>query len=102
VTARLRIAAALLAAAAALGGCAPKEEIRRGGTVLGETLTVYSSLPAPSRGAARDIVDGEKLALAQAEGKAADHKINYASLDEATTDPADAAVGAPGGARPGR
>jgi branched-chain amino acid transport system substrate-binding protein len=96
VTARLRITAALLAAAAALGGCAPKEEIRRGGTVLGETLTVYSSLPAPSRGAARDIVDGEKLALAQAEGKAADHKINYPSLDDATADPAEAAARAAG------
>jgi branched-chain amino acid transport system substrate-binding protein len=96
VARRVRITAALLAAAAALGGCAPKEEIRRGGTVLGETLTVYSSLPAPSRGAARDIVDGEKLALAEAQGKAAGHKINYASLDEGAADPAEVPARAAG------
>ena len=93
---RVRITAALLAGAAALGGCAPKEEIRRGGTVLGETLTVYSSLPAPSRGAARDIVDGEKLALAEAQGKAAGHKVNYASLDEGAADPAEVPARAAG------
>jgi branched-chain amino acid transport system substrate-binding protein len=91
VTASARITAALLAAAAVLGGCAQKEEIRRGGTVLGETLTVYSSLPAPGRGAPRDMVDGEKLALAQAQGKVGAYSINFASLDEATADPAEAA-----------
>ena len=90
MTRRVRIPATALAVAALLAGCGTKEDIRRGGTVLGATLTVYSSLPAPSRGAARDIVDGEKLALAQAQGRAATYKVNYSSLDEGAGDPAGA------------
>lgn len=86
---------ALVAAAAAvlaLAGCQKQEQILRGGTVLGSTLTVYSSLPAPSRGASRDIVDGEKLALAEAKGQAGAYTINFASLDEASPEPSGAAA----------
>ena len=54
----------------------------RGGTVIGETLTVYSVLPHPERGPARDAVDGQRLALQQAGGRAGEFKITFASLDE--------------------
>jgi ABC-type branched-subunit amino acid transport system substrate-binding protein len=87
-------ARALVAAAAVLvlAGCEKQEAILRGGTVIGSTLTVYSSLPAPSRGASRDIVDGEKLALAEAQGRAGAYTINFSSLDEASPEPSGAAA----------
>lgn len=80
-----RQALVLALAAAALGqaACGNRESIRGGGATVGKTLTVYSSLPSPARGSARDIVDGEKLALAEAHGKAGDYTINFSSLDEA-------------------
>ena len=77
----LAVAAAVLAVAVA--GCGNTDAIRRGGTTVGTTLTVYSSLPTPGRGVSRDIVDGEKLALAQAHGKIGKYSINFSSLDEA-------------------
>ncbi len=84
-----RRALALALATAALGqaACGSRESIRGGGTTVGKTLTVYSSLPDPARGAARDIVEGEKLALAEAHGKVGDYTINFSSLDEAGEDP---------------
>lgn len=74
---------ALLAVTLALGvaGCGEGEGIVRGGTIIGETLTVYSVLPQPARGEARDVVDGERLALQQAGGRAGAFKVNFASLD---------------------
>jgi ABC-type branched-subunit amino acid transport system substrate-binding protein len=75
----LTLAAAVLAQAA----CGNRESIRGGGATVGTTLTIYSSLPSPARGSARDIVDGEKLALAEAHGKAGAYTINFSSLDEA-------------------
>jgi branched-chain amino acid transport system substrate-binding protein len=77
---RLGVAAALLVALA-LAGCA-NEGITHGGTVLSDTLTVYSLLPGPSSGAAADAVAGEKLALAQAGGRAGRYTINFSSVDE--------------------
>ena len=50
--------------------------------MIGETLTVYSLLPAPASGLARDIVDGERLALREAGGRAGAFKVTFASLDE--------------------
>jgi branched-chain amino acid transport system substrate-binding protein len=49
-------------------------------------LTVYSSLPlqGPSGGTSERIVDGEKLALADAGGRAGRFKIEYVSLDDAS------------------
>jgi ABC-type branched-subunit amino acid transport system substrate-binding protein len=76
-----RLALVALLAAALVSGCG-NEGITRGGTVLSNTLTVYSLLPAPASGAAADAVDGEKLALAQAGGRAGRFTINFASLDE--------------------
>jgi ABC-type branched-subunit amino acid transport system substrate-binding protein len=96
---RALLAAVLLAAALPLAGCGERAGIERGGTIIGETLTVYSLLPAPEHGAARDVVDGEKLALAQAGGKAGRFKVNFASLDEGGAEPAERAADAAGAAR---
>jgi len=76
-----RLALVGLVAAALVAGCG-NEGITRGGNVLSNTLTVYSLLPQPATGAAADAVDGEKLALAQAGGRAGRFAINFASVDE--------------------
>jgi branched-chain amino acid transport system substrate-binding protein len=49
-------------------------------------LTVYSSLPlqGPSAASSEQIVDGEKLALADSGGRAGQFKIEYVSLDDAS------------------
>src|SRR5439155_5723467 len=81
VTRRL---AAFLLAAAALGasGCRDTADSTSTG---GSTVTVYSLLPlvGPSAATARDIVDGEKLALRDARGQAQAGKItvNFRSVD---------------------
>ena len=82
---------ALLAvlALAALGGCGSEAGITRGGTIIGDTLTVYSMLPQPSQGVSGDVLDGEKLALAEAGGTAGAMGINFVSLDEGAEDPAE-------------
>jgi ABC-type branched-subunit amino acid transport system substrate-binding protein len=81
-------AAALLVAAGALAGCGTSlEEINRGGRISGSTLNVYSLLPEAGKGAGRDIVDAEKLALYEARGTVGEFAINFLSIDE----------GAPGG-----
>ncbi len=51
-----------------------------------DSLTVYSSLPlqGPTASISLQIVDGEKLALADAGGRAGAYKINYDSLDDAS------------------
>jgi len=52
----------------------------------GGQLTVYSSLPlqGPSARASGEIVDGEKLALSDAGGRAGPYRIDYSSLDDAS------------------
>jgi branched-chain amino acid transport system substrate-binding protein len=57
-----------------------------GGGGGGKTLTVYSSLPlqGASRPQTTAVVDGVKLALDQAGGKAGDFTIKYESLDDST------------------
>ena len=52
----------------------------------GGQLTVYSSLPlqGPSASTSQQIVDGEKLALHDAGGRAGLFKINYESLDDSS------------------
>ena len=82
---------AAIAAAAALvvlaAGCGSgTDEAKRGGAVIGDSLTVYSSLPlrGPFAERMRAIVNGEKLAIADAGGKVGDWTIKYASLDDAS------------------
>jgi branched-chain amino acid transport system substrate-binding protein len=57
-----------------------------GGKSAAKTVTVYSSLPlqGASRAQAADLVNGEKLALEQAGGKAGNIKVKYVSLDDST------------------
>jgi len=52
----------------------------------GKSVTVYSSVPlqGASRASTADLVDGAKLALEQAGGKAGDIKVKYVSLDDST------------------
>jgi len=74
--------AALLAVAVLATGCgASKDEgISGGGKVIGRTVTVYSLTTDPGT-TNRDFVDGEKLALSDAGGKAGDLAVNFTSLD---------------------
>jgi ABC-type branched-subunit amino acid transport system substrate-binding protein len=71
-----------LAAVAVLVGCGDRSAIEGGGRIVGPNVTVYSSLPDPSRGVSRDIVDAEKLAIMQAHGRAGAVGINFFSVDE--------------------
>ena len=76
------------------GGTGPRRRLRRatavsggsGGGGGGKSITIYSSLPL--QGAARPqsakLVNGIKLALDQAGGKAGDFKVTYKSLDDST------------------
>jgi branched-chain amino acid transport system substrate-binding protein len=77
------IAAILIAAAAGCG------EIGVSATAanISDQLTIYSSLPlqGPSGEESRQIVGGEKLALAQAGGHVGQFKVGYYSLDDSNT-----------------
>jgi branched-chain amino acid transport system substrate-binding protein len=75
------LALALLAGLSGCGGVA----VSTAGTLPGNQLTVYSSLPlqGPSATVSQQIVDGEKLALARVGGRVGRFKIDYASLDDA-------------------
>jgi branched-chain amino acid transport system substrate-binding protein len=75
---------ALLLAAVLAGGCGGVG-VSTAGTVSGDQLTIYSSLPLEGslEPVTRQIVNGEKLALAQVGGRVHRFKINYASLNDA-------------------
>jgi branched-chain amino acid transport system substrate-binding protein len=79
---RPRLLAPLLAAAVAAAGCGSDAQTTGGGRVVGDAVTIYSSLPDPGRGVARDIVDAQKLALLQADGQAGGLDVNFVSVDE--------------------
>lgn len=85
---RLLVVLAVVACATGLAACgsSTKEEAR-GGSVIGDSLTVYSSLPlrGPFAERMRALVNGEKLAIADAGGTIGDWTIKYASLDDATS-----------------
>jgi hypothetical protein len=79
--ARHRALIALAASALALAGCGQSVGgIAGGGKVIGRTVTVYSVTTSPAQ-ANRDFVDGEKLALADAHGRAGTLAVNFTSLD---------------------
>jgi hypothetical protein len=80
--ARRRLASALVVPALLLASCGQDEGIVGGGSVIGDTLTVFSLLPDPGSGTARDVVDGERLALEQAGGRVGPFSVNFSSLDE--------------------
>jgi hypothetical protein len=78
-----RRASALIVAALALAGCGSRDQgIAGGGNVIGSTVTVYSLTRDQGMSpAARDLLDGEKLALAQAHGRAGSLSVNFSSID---------------------
>jgi len=81
--ARHRSLTAAILSALVLAGCgASKDEggISGGGKVIGRTVTVYS-LTSDAGGSGRDFVDAEKLALADAGGRAGALSVNFTSLD---------------------
>jgi len=61
---------------------------------VGNTLSVYSTLPSPQDGVGRDVADGQRLALLEAGGRAGVYAINFALLEESGEDPAAAAAAA--------
>jgi ABC-type branched-subunit amino acid transport system substrate-binding protein len=90
MSARVAVVALVAGLLATLPGCA-NEGITRGGTVVSDTLTVYSLLPDPQTPTESDLVDGEKLALAQAGGKAGRFTINFTSVGEGGSEPSQVA-----------
>lgn len=78
------LAAACALALAVAAGCG--EEQSRGGTVPGDTLTIFSSLPlqGPRAEQSKSIVNAEKLALRDSGGRVGDFKVNFASADDST------------------
>ncbi len=76
--------AALARRAARRSRAAAGRGIRDERDAVGNQLTVYSSLPlqGPSAAISEQIVDGEKLALADAGGHVGRFKISYVSLDD--------------------
>jgi hypothetical protein len=83
--------AAALAAALALAGCGQTKDegIAGGGRVIGGTVTVYSLTSDPAA-ASRSFVDGEKLALSDAGGRAGQYAVNFSSLALGTDEDAQA------------
>ena len=75
---------ALAAVALGLAGCGGVA-VSDVAEATGGHLTIYSSLPlhGPATEASEQIVGGEKLALADAGGRAGPFKIDYASLNDA-------------------
>src|SRR3954471_6976417 len=81
-----------LAAALALGVSACGSSDNSGGSSSSssgggaKSVTIYSSLPlqGTSRASTTDLVNGAKLALEQAGGKAGDFTVKYTSLDDST------------------
>ena len=65
-------------------GCGRSERVEEP-RIVGDALTIYSSLPrsGPLEPVARDIVRAEKLALEEAGGRAGEYRISYVSLDSA-------------------
>ena len=78
----LALVATLLALTAA--ACGRDDGIEES-QIVGDSLTVYSSLPlqGPLAPVARDVVRAEKLALREAGGRAGEFNVNYVSLDSA-------------------
>ncbi len=80
-------AAPAFIAALALGGCgSTSHQMLPGNRIRGHRLTIYSSLPlvGPSAAGARTVLNGERLALAQAGGHVGSYGIELRPLDDAT------------------
>ena len=84
---RLLTALATVLLVAVLAGCGRDDEADEQ-KIIGDTLTIYSSLPlrGPLAGVSNDIVLAEKLALKEAGGRAGRFQISFVSLDSADPD----------------
>jgi branched-chain amino acid transport system substrate-binding protein len=69
-----------------VAACGDDDDDGGGGEAGGDTLNVYSSLPlqGASRPQTTAMVEGIRLALEEAGGKAGDFRIKYTSLDDST------------------
>jgi len=78
------VLAALTAVPFALAGCGGVSV--SGAATVGNQLTIYSSLPlqGPSGAVSQQIVNGEKLALAEAGGRVGSFKVAYVSEDDSS------------------
>jgi len=94
---RLRVRAVLCAltgaaATAVLGGCGASQPETT--VAVADDLVIYSALPehGPQAPRARDVLDGERLALLLADGKAGDFHVKLQPLDDSDpeADPDDA------------
>lgn len=79
-----RSLAGIVVAALVAAGCGRSERAEES-RIVGDTLTVYSSLPqtGPLAPVSQDLVRAEKLALEEAGGRAGDFRVSYVSLDSA-------------------
>jgi branched-chain amino acid transport system substrate-binding protein len=81
----LTAALTVAVAASLLAGCGGVG-VSGAASTIGSQLTVYSSLPlhGPSGAISAQIVNGEKLALADAGGHVGAYRVSYFSLDDST------------------
>lgn len=83
---RLRpLTCALAAAACAVAGCGGGDDDEQATAPRGDRLTIYTALPlqGPSSERARDVLDGERLALQQAGGRAGELELVLEPLSDA-------------------
>jgi branched-chain amino acid transport system substrate-binding protein len=78
---------ALLGAGVLLAGCG-SADTGGGGRVVGDTLTVVSLLPlsGPEAPVARDLLRGQKLALAECGGRFASRSVTMTAIDDSVGD----------------
>ena len=69
-----------------VAACGSDDDGGGSGSTGSDTLTIYSSLPlqGDSRPQSESVVNGEKLALEEANGKVGKFTIKYVSLDDST------------------
>jgi len=76
------------AAVTALAACGGDDDSggAAAGTISGDTITIYSSLPfqGTAKGQSDALVNGEKLALKEVGNKVGKFKVNYVSMDDST------------------
>lgn len=79
-----RITGGLVAVVLASAGCGGEDRATET-PISGDQLTVYSSGPlhGPLAGVARDVIRGQKLALAEAGGRAGPFQVTFVALDSA-------------------
>jgi branched-chain amino acid transport system substrate-binding protein len=83
---RATVVVLIAAAAVAAGATGCGSDQSNGGSVKGDTLTVFSSLPlqGPEGERGKSILNAEKLALRDAGGKSGNFKVNFSFTDDST------------------